>query len=60
MTEIEKRRKEVEKAKILSRVDGTEELNTETAQWFEDYAEGKISYEELGEKIKKQLLNLAK
>ncbi|WP_302429753.1 hypothetical protein [Fusobacterium varium] len=57
MTEIEKkiemkkREEEVKLASILTRVDGSGEVDDITKEWFDKYINLEISYEELGEKI---------
>lgn len=49
--EIEKRKKEVEIANILSRVDGSGEPEEIVKKWIQEYIDLELTYEELMEKV---------
>ena len=49
--EIEKRKKEVKIANILSRVDGSGEPEEIVKKWIQEYIDLKLTYEELMEKV---------
>lgn len=49
--EIEKRKKEVEIANILSRVDGSGEPEEIVKKWIQEYINLELTYEELMEKV---------
>ena len=49
--EIEKRKKEVEIANVLSRVDGSGEPEEIVKKWIQEYIDLKLTYEELMEKV---------
>lgn len=49
--EIEKRKKEVEKANLLSRVDGSGEPEEIVKKWIQEYIDLELTYEELMGKV---------
>lgn len=49
--EIEKRKKEVEIANVLSRVDGSGEPEEIVKKWIQEYIDLELTYEELMEKV---------
>lgn len=49
--EIEKRKKEVEIANILSRVDGSGEPEEIVKKWIQEYIDLELTYEELMGKV---------
>lgn len=49
--EIEKRKKEVEIANILSKVDGSGEPEEIVKKWIQEYIDLELTYEELMEKV---------
>lgn len=49
--EIEKRKKEVEKAFLMATVDGSKLPNEKTQELFKKYISLEISYEELGKML---------